>query len=71
MRVCMFVCVCMCMYVWVHMCVYLGMPYIITCILRHDGALVESMTFNRRVVGSTPVRRETPIQYPCCSRERL
>jgi len=52
-----------------------------------DGALVESIAFNRRVVGSTPalaVRRdlgqvlylqlpgrETPIQYPCCSRERL
>ena len=54
------------------------------------GALVEAMTFNRRVVGSTPalaatqgplasslptvacaLRRETPIQYPCCSRERL
>src|SRR6218665_2677587 len=53
-------------------------------------ALVESMTFNRRVVGSTPslaatygpwasplpagafaLRHETPIQYPCCSRERL
>ena len=49
-----------------------------------------SITFNRRVVGSTPaiavtygpwasrlpavacaLRRETPIQYPCCSRERL
>ena len=55
-----------------------------------DGILVESITFNRRVVGSTPglafrvgpwarplpavacaLRRETPIQYPCCSRERL
>ena len=55
-----------------------------------DGALVESITFNRRVVGSTPalaimqgpwasplpavacaLRRETPIQYPCCSRECL
>ena len=54
------------------------------------GALVESMTLNRRVVDSTPalaatygpwasplltvacaLRRETPIQYPCCSRERL
>src|SRR6218665_2718752 len=54
------------------------------------GALVESMTFNRRVVGSTPALaamsglwasplptvvcalwRETPIQYSCCSRERL
>src|SRR6218665_3667917 len=54
------------------------------------GALVETMTFKRRVVGSTPalaatwrpwasplpavacaLRRETPIQYPCCSRERL
>jgi len=54
------------------------------------GALVEMMTFNRRVVGSTPalavtegpwasplpavacaLRRETLIQYPCCSRERL
>jgi len=54
------------------------------------GALVETMTFNRRVVGSTPalsttyglwasplpavacaLRRETPIQYPCCNRERL
>ena len=53
-------------------------------------ALVETMTFNRRVVGSTPplaakqgplasplpavacaLRCETPIQYPCCSRERL
>ena len=52
------------------------------------GALVETMTFVRRVVGSTPtlaatpwasplpavaceLRRETPIQYPRCSRERL
>ena len=54
------------------------------------GTLVESMTFNRKVVGSTPtlattqglwasplpavacvLRRETPIQYQCCSRERL
>ena len=54
------------------------------------GALVKSMTLNRRVVGSTPtldanygpwasplltvaceLRRETLIQYPCCSRERL
>ena len=54
------------------------------------GALVKSITLNRRVVGSTPalaarwgpwasplltvacaLRRETPIQYPCCSRERL
>ena len=54
------------------------------------GALVEMMTFNQRVVGSTPalaatygpwasplpavacaLRRETPIQSPCCSRERL
>ena len=51
------------------------------------GALVESMTFNWRVVGLTPaldatkgpwasplptvacaLRRETPTQYPCCSR---
>jgi len=58
--------------------------------LGHGGALVESIAFNRRVVGSTPalaamqgpwasplpavacaLRRETPIQYPCCSRERL
>src|SRR6218665_4001889 len=58
--------------------------------LGHDGALVDSITFNRRVVGSTPslavtsgpwasplptdacaLRRETPIQYPCCSREYL
>src|SRR6218665_2059376 len=56
---------------------------------RRDGALVESITLNRRVVGSTPalavtlgpwasplptvacaLRRETPIQCPCCSRER-
>src|SRR6218665_2173086 len=54
------------------------------------GALVETTTFDRWVVGSTPgldatwgpwgsslpavacaLRRETPIQYPCCSRERL
>jgi len=55
------------------------------------GTLVETMTFNRRVMGSTPaiaprrdleqvlylqlptcaLRRETPIQYPCFSRERL
>ena len=49
------------------------------------GALVEAITFIRRVVGSTPalawasplptvacaLRHETPIQYPCCSRERL
>ena len=56
------------------------------------GALAETMTFNRRVVGSIPalaatqgpwespltavaymyaLRRETPIQCPCCSRERL
>ena len=54
------------------------------------GALVRSMTLNRRIVGSTPalaategpwasplltvacaLRRETPIQYPCCTRERL
>src|SRR6218665_4007152 len=54
------------------------------------GALVETMTFNLRVAGSTPalaatqgpwtsplpavacaLRRETPIQYPCYSRERL
>ena len=58
--------------------------------LGHGGALVESIAFNRRVVGSTlalaatygpwasplptvacALRRETPIQYPCCSRERL
>src|SRR6218665_3543897 len=56
----------------------------------HGCALVESIAFNRKVVGSTPalaatcgpwasplsavacaLRRETPIQYPCCSRERL
>ena len=55
-----------------------------------DDALVEAITLNRRVVGSTPalavtqgpwasplpavacaLRRKTPIQYPCCSRERL
>src|SRR6218665_40764 len=61
-----------------------------TYILGRDGALVEAMTLNRRVVGSTPalavtlgpwasplpavacgLRRETPIQYPCCSRESL
>jgi len=47
------------------------------------GALVQAMPFNRRFLGSTPawaspllavacaLRRETPIQYPCCSRERL
>jgi len=52
------------------------------------GAMVETMTFNRRVVDSTPapmprrdlgplsavaraLRRETPIQYLCCSRECL
>ena len=54
------------------------------------GALVKSMTLNRRVVGLTPalaaiygpwtsplltvacaLRCETPIQYPCCSRECL
>jgi len=54
------------------------------------GALVEALTFNRRVVGLTPalaatwgpwasplptvtcaLRRETPMQHPCCSRERL
>ena len=58
--------------------------------LKHGGALVEAITLNRRVVGSTPalaamsgpwaspllavacaLRRETPIQYPCCIRERL
>ena len=56
----------------------------------HGGALVESIAFNRRVVGLTPtlatmygpwasplptvacaLRRETLIQYPCCSWERL
>ena len=56
----------------------------------HGGALVEAITLNRRIVGSTPalaamlgpwasplpadacaLRRETPIQYPCCSRKRL
>ena len=59
-------------------------------IVERGGALVKSMTLNRRVVGSTPtlaatwgpwasplptvacaLRRETPIQYPCCSRERF
>ena len=59
-------------------------------VVGRGGALVELMTFNRRVVGSTPalaatygpwasplltvacvLRWETPIQYPCCSRERL
>ena len=59
-------------------------------IVGRGGALVEPMTSNRRVVGSTPalaatqgpwasplltvacaLRRETPIQYPCCSLERL
>src|SRR6218665_34714 len=58
--------------------------------LGHGDALVEAITLNRRVVGSTSalsamqgpwasplpavayaVRSETPIQYPCCSRERL
>ena len=60
------------------------------CFVGRDGALVESITFNRGVVGSTPalpvmygpwasplpavacaLRREIPIQYPCCSREHL
>ena len=59
-------------------------------VVGRDGALVESISFNWRVVGSTPalavtygpwasplpavacaLRRETPIQHPCCSRERL
>ena len=56
------------------------------CVVRHGGALVESMTFNRRVVGlavmqgpwTSPsltvvcaLRRETLIQYPCCRQERF
>src|SRR6218665_3127054 len=63
---------------------------IFKCTVGRGGALVETMTFNRRVVGSTPalaatygpwaspeltvacaLLRETPIQYSCCSRERL
>ena len=61
-------------------------------IVGRGGALVEAITFNRRVVGSTPALsategpwasslptctvacalwRETQIQYPCYSRERL
>jgi len=58
--------------------------------MERGGALAETMTFNRRVVGLTPalaatygpwpshlpavacaLRRETPIQHPCCSRECL
>jgi len=65
-----------------------------TYVVGRGGALVKSMTLNRRVVLSTPalaatytgtlgiwtsplltiacaLRRETPIQYPCCSRESL
>src|SRR6218665_2850061 len=70
----------------------LEMLKICTCgiFVGHGGALVEAITLNRRVVGSTlalaamqgpwasplpavacALRRETPIQYPCCSRERL
>ena len=64
--------------------------YWLSYVVGRGGALVEAITFNRRVVGSTPalaatqgpwasplptvacaLRRETLIQYPCCSRERL
>ena len=74
--------------------IYKILPDFMQCPLKfvsvRRGTLVETMTFNRRVVGSTPalaatygpwasplpavacaLRRETPIQYPCCSRERL
>src|SRR6218665_2984980 len=65
---------------------HIGSPFLVGLVGR-GGALIETMTFNRRVVGSTPalaatwasplpavacaLRRETPIQYPCCSLERL
>ena len=66
----------------------LGQKLWLQVTMGRGGALVKSMTLNRRVEGSSPalaatsgpwasplltvacaLQRETPIQYPCCSRD--
>ena len=54
--VCMYACMCVCICVHVSMCVF---TWACICIAGHGGAFVETMTFNRRVVGSTPALAAT------------
>src|SRR6218665_1912265 len=61
MHVCMYACmyVCVCMYVC-KLCMYIICMYVCMYVgVGRGGALVETMTFNRRVVGSTPALAAT------------